>query len=201
LELVIASQNSCKVYELRQILKSCAPQIAVLSLFDFPGFTMSCPKEASFEENAKNKALKAALALGKVVLADDSGIVIPALGKESEALARRYQQEENSTIEQTRKLLDEMKNLRDIERHAYLECALAIAKPDGTVKCSSHRTEGYIADEERGKIQFEFDTIFIKHDYRKTIGELPPSIQARISHRRRALEKLLPTIESFLKSV
>ena len=60
------------------------------------------------------------------------------------------------------------------------------------------RAEGLIAEEERGKITFEFDTIFIKYDYSKTIGELPPSVKSRVSHRRKAFEKILPSIESLL---
>ena len=100
---------------------------------------------------------------------------------------------------QTKKLLQEMMPFKDSERAAYLECAIAIASPHELKKVVTARTEGQLSETERGKIMFEFDTIFIKHDYSKTIGELAPSIRARISHRRKAVERLLPLLELLLR--
>jgi len=201
MELVIASFNSHKVQELREALKVLAPHVQVMSLFDFPQYRR--PDDAafdSFEEQAKAKALHASSALKKVCLADDSGIIVPALQKVGAKLLRRYQHDTNSHIEQTKKLLDEIKSFKDLERQAYLECSLAIAAPSGKIKCVTQRSEGYLADEERGKINFEFDSIFIKHDYRKTLGELTSSVKNRISHRRKALEKLIAAIEQFVRA-
>ena len=92
-----------------------------------------------------------------------------------------------------------MAQFKEGERDAYLECAIAIASPHELKRVVTARTEGRLAEVERGKIMFEFDTIFIKHDYSKTIGELAPSIRARISHRRKAVERLLPLIETLLR--
>jgi XTP/dITP diphosphohydrolase len=200
MELILASQNSHKVYELRNHLKQIAPHITVLSLFDFPNYKSLNAKFGTFAENAKAKALDAAKTLGRVCLADDSGIVIPVLGKEENSLSRRYESDDGSQVLATKKLLEDMASFRDIERQAYLECCLAIATPQEYVKCATQRTEGYLSEEERGKLTFEFDTIFIKHDYNKTLGELAPSIRTRISHRRKALEKLSGTIEQLLKA-
>jgi XTP/dITP diphosphohydrolase len=190
-ELVIASFNTHKVYELREALKALIPHLEVLSLFDFPQYKREdIPLFDSFEDNAKAKAHHAAVALNKVCLADDSGIIIPALSTQ-----RRYEHSKESATDQTKKLLNEMRLYKEMERHAFLECTLAIATPEKILKTATQRAEGFLAEEERGKITFEFDTIFVKHDYSKTIGELAPSVRTRISHRRKALEKLAPTIE------
>ena len=198
MELIIASHNTHKVQELREGLKIIAPHIQVLSLFDFPAFQKNeVIQNGSFEENALQKAVKAALALNKICIADDSGIVVPALGKGGIALQRRHEGARDSAIKQTKALLQELKGLEGMERQAYLECSLAIAAPNGEKKAVTQRCEGFLAEEERGKITFEFDTLFIKHDYNKTLGELSQSVRSRISHRRKALEKLMPVIEYF----
>ena len=200
MEIVIASHNSHKVQELRSCLKEIAPKLQVLSLFDFPAYKPALTQDDLFEENAKAKALHAALALQKTCLADDSGIVVPALAKVGAQFTRRYQHAEQSARIQTKKLLEEMSAFSGLERQAYLECSLAVATPKGVVKIANQRSEGIIADAEKGKITFEFDTLFIKHDYSKTLGELAPSVRSRISHRRKALEKLLSAILSLSRS-
>lgn len=194
MEVVIASHNSHKVQELRNCLKEIAPTLQVLSLFDFPAYAPAMTENDLFEENAKVKALHAAAFLQKTCLADDSGIVVPALAKVGAQFTRRYQHAEQTARIQTKKLLEEMSALSGLERHAYLECSLAVATPQGEVKAVNQRSEGIIADSEKGKLTFEFDTLFIKHDYSKTLGELAPSVRMRISHRRKALEKLLAHI-------
>jgi XTP/dITP diphosphohydrolase len=195
MEVVIASLNTHKVYELRECLKELMPTLQVLSLFDFPKFLPIECKFSSFEENAKAKALHAAQMLQKPCICDDSGIVIPAFGKVGASLTRRYDHTASSPIAETRKLLQEMSSFKDLERQAYLECSLALAVPSGLLQSTTQRVEGIITEEERGTITFEFDTIFMKHDYSKTLGELPQSVKARISHRKKALEKIVPFLE------
>ncbi|MDB6081194.1 MAG: nucleoside-triphosphatase [Chlamydiia bacterium] len=198
MELVIASLNTHKVQELREAFKTLAPHIQILSLFDFPSYKRTIPEHVTFVENAQAKALHAASEIKKICIADDSGIIVPALQNKGGEL-RRYQNDATSPVVQTKKLLEEMRALKDFERHAYLECCLAVATPEGVVKSVTQRSEGYLTEEERGKITFEFDTLFIKHDYSKTLGELTPSVKSRISHRRKALEKLLLSIEQVLR--
>lgn len=195
MELIIASQNSMKVAELREILKELFPQITTLSLFDFQKFTPVGCTHSSFEENATAKALHAATSLQKICLADDSGIVIPSLSQQ----LYRYENNQSLATLRTKKLLEEMQGLNELQRGAYLECCLAIATPQKLERAVSQRIEGLIAEKERGKLTFEFDTIFMKYDYNKTLGELTPSVRNRISHRRKALEKLLPTIERLIR--
>lgn len=195
MELIIASQNSHKVAELREILKELFPQLTVLSLFDFQKFIPKDCTHTSFEENAIAKALHAATTLQKICLSDDSGIVIPSLSQQ----LYRYENNQSLATLRTKKLLEEMQGLNELQRGAYLECSLAIATPQKLERAVSQRIEGLVAEKERGRLTFEFDTIFMKYDYNKTLGELTPSVRNRISHRRKALEKLLPTIERLIR--
>ena len=101
MEVVIASHNSHKVQELRDGLKEIAPKVQVLSLFDFPAYKPDAVKGELFEESAKAKALHAAMNLKKTCIADESGIVVPALDK----TGKRYFHPEQSAKFQTKKLL------------------------------------------------------------------------------------------------
>jgi XTP/dITP diphosphohydrolase len=199
MELIIASQNSHKVAELREILKELFPSLSIRSLFDFQKFTQQDAVYGSFEESAAAKALHAAKTLNAICLADDSGIVIPALSQHGGSL-RRYENNQSLITARTKKLLEELQGLNELQRSAYLECSLALATPQKLERVVSQRIEGLIAEKESGKLTFEFDTIFIKYDYNKTLGELPQSIRNRISHRRKALEKLIPTLDRLIRT-
>lgn len=193
-ELLIASHNIHKIREFRSILKQF-PNLDILSLLDFPSYTL--PKETgqTFEENAKLKAKDAAQALGKWTLADDSGLVVPALKGAPGIYSRRYAGENASDTENRRKLLSDMKELQDHQRVAYFECSIALSSPFGIEKCVRGLCEGTIITEERGNRGFGYDAIFVKHEYGKTFAELDEETKNRISHRRKALDKLLLSFE------
>ncbi len=196
MELVIASQNTHKVLEIREILKSLFPEAYIHSIYDFPNFRPLKEEGRSFAENAHAKAEYAAHELKIACIADDFGLVVPVIGGVEATLQKRYEKASPSSIVlQTKELLKSLEKYKDFERTAYLECAIAIATPQGVVRAATARCEGYIAENERGKCTFEFDTIFIKHDYNKTLAELPPSVKNRISYRRKACEKLIPVMQ------
>jgi XTP/dITP diphosphohydrolase len=86
------------------------------------------------------------------------------------------------------------------ERTAYFECSLALANPDGLKKCVEGICEGYLLKEPRGRHGFGYDSLFIKNDYEKTFSELDETIKNRISHRRKAFERLLTLLETLSKA-
>ncbi len=198
MELVIASHNLHKFREFRSMIKSVEPltQLDVLSLCDFPDYELPEETGATFEENAILKATHAAAALGRLVIADDSGLVVPALGGAPGVYSARYAGPKATDAENRRKLLKEMLPLTEEARNAYFECAIALAAPEGLRKCVYARCEGMIILEERGGHGFGYDPLFIKHDYSKTFAELDEETKNRISHRRKALDKLLPFLEA-----
>lgn len=198
MQLIIASTNVHKVREYRAMLKSLC-SFDVFSLIDFPHFTPQEERGETFEEIATQKALMAAKALGKLVLADDSGLVVPALGGSPGIFSARYAGIEASDKDNRKKLLSEMKDLDETQRHAYLECCIVIAGPDGIKKISKGICEGSIVSDERGSAGFGYDSVFMKHDYSKTFAELDEEIKNRISHRRKAFDKLKTTFETLVE--
>ena len=190
MDLIIASTNPSKVRELRPILEELLPEITIRSLVDFPSFQAGPTENRSFEENAKEKALFAAKTLHCPCIADESGLVIPYLGDYQESLRRKQLQPAGKRLPNTKQILTELKNVDDVNRTAFLECVIAFATPEEVLKTASARMEGMIASCEHGPASFDFSSIFIKHEYSKTLAELTESAIARISHRRKACEKL-----------
>lgn len=194
-KLVIASSNLHKVREIRSILKEKG-DFDLVSLRDFPEYTLPEEVGSTFEQNAIDKAIAAAEALGAYVIADDSGLVVPALGGRPGVYSARYAGAGATDKENRIKLLVEMKELEGEARSAFFECCMALASPEGLEKVVSARCEGHIAEKERGGQGFGYDPIFIKRDYNKTFSELEDEVKNRISHRRKALDKLSPLLET-----
>ena len=92
-----------------------------------------------------------------------------------------------------------MAHLQDTNRQGYFECWIALASPQGVKKTTKGVSEGMIIDREKGSFGFGYDSIFVKHEYGKTFAELDEDTKNRISHRRKALDKLIPALESLLK--
>ncbi|MCI0381867.1 MAG: RdgB/HAM1 family non-canonical purine NTP pyrophosphatase [Chlamydiae bacterium] len=195
MKLIIASNNIHKIRELRNLLKSL-PQLDILSLIDFPNYESPEEKGKTFEENAIKKATHAAKELQCMTLADDTGLVIPALKGAPGIFSARYAGSGASDKDNRKKLLLEMRDLKDHQRSGYFECAIAIASPEGLKKAVRAYCEGTITEEERGSQGFGYDSIFIKHEYSKTFAELEEETKNRISHRRKAFDKIFPTLES-----
>jgi len=199
MELVIASSNTHKISHLREILHQLFPHIQILSLFDFPHYSLPIDDETkTAAEQAKIKALDAAKALKKPCLAEQWRLFIPSLGENQKILfAKQSGNYSQQVVCETKAILEALTTFKtDLERAAWLESVIAVATPTGTVKEATGRTEGTIAEQERGDVSFDFDSLFIKHDYSKTLAELPSTTKARISHRRKALEKLAPFLDS-----
>ena len=196
-ELVIASTNVHKIRELKSILKSLAG-FDLLSLRDFPNYIPPEETGSTFEENAVLKAVHAAKTLNRWALADDSGLVVPALRGSPGIFSARYAGNDASDLDNRKKLLSEMAYLLEDDRHAYFECCLALASPAGLKKAARGTCEGRILMQEKGGSGFGYDSLFIKYGYNKTFGELEESVKNRISHRRRALDKLMSTFDSLL---
>lgn len=195
MEIVIASTNVHKIREFRSLLKSLK-HFDVLSLVDFPSYTPLEETGKTFEEIVSTKAVHAAKALNRLVLADDSGLVVPALSGEPGIRSARYAGDDATDRENRQKLLSEMKSLQEAGRYAYFECWIAIASPEGLKKVERGTCEGMIVEQEKGRHGFGYDPVFRKHEYSKTFAELDETIKNRISHRRKAFDKISLFLES-----
>lgn len=198
MKLIIATTNFHKLREYKSLLLGQLPTLDIYSLRDFPDYVQPEETGKTFEENAVIKAEHAAKHLDALVLSDDSGLVVPALQGEPGVYSARYAGEGATDRENRLKLLEKMKPLQENQRAAYFECVIVLASPDKIVKKTHGFLEGTIAHEERGRNGFGYDPLFVKYDYHKTLAELEETVKNRISHRRKAFDKLVLSLESLL---
>lgn len=195
MDIVIASFNLHKIREYKQMFKSRA-DFDVYSLRDFGDYHPPEETGITFEANAILKAVDASKKIGKLVIADDSGLVVPSLDGDPGVYSARYAGEDATDADNRKKLLKAMQGKDQDERAAYFECFIAIAENGKLQKTVSGRCEGYIIDEERGAQGFGYDAVFVRNDYDKTFAEIDDSIKNRVSHRAKAFDKLMVYFDS-----
>jgi XTP/dITP diphosphohydrolase len=198
MEIVIASSNMHKIREIKDMLKSYKglEKLDILSLHQFPQYQPPDEDGSTFQENAETKALHAAKALNKWVIADDSGLVVSALNGEPGVYSARYAGTDATDAENRQKLLKKIERLDEVDRSAYFECCLSLASANGIKKSVRGQCEGTLLTEERGRNGFGYDPLFVKNEYDKTFAELDEKTKNKISHRRKAIEKLSIFLES-----
>jgi XTP/dITP diphosphohydrolase len=195
MQLILATTNLHKIREIKDILKSI-PNLDLLTLAQFPNYTPLEETGTTFEEIVIQKATHAAKQLNGLVLADDSGISVASLKNAPGVRSKRFAGEHATDSENRRKLLADLSSFSGDERVATITCSIALASPEGLIKCVTGFCEGSIATEERGRNGFGYDPIFIKLEYEKTFAELDESTKNRISHRRKAFERMIHTLEA-----
>ncbi len=199
-KLYLASSNPGKLAEFRALAATCAPSLAVeLALLpDFdarPGFEENA---ATFAENAAGKALHYSRLQEGVVLADDSGLVVPALGGAPGVLSARYAGGDATNSQRIEKLLGEMRGKKGGKRAAYFVCAIAAAAQGRAIAIVTDRAEGEILEAPRGAGGFGYDPIFYFPAEKMTFAELPAEEKNQHSHRGKAFRKLLIALSAML---
>ena len=198
-EFVIASSNIHKIREFKAMLKG-HQTLDLLSLKDFPNYVPPEETGQTIEENAILKATHAAKALNRWVIADDTGLVVPAMNGAPGVYSARFAGKSATDFDNRKKLLELMHHLMDEDRNAYYECCVVLASPQGVEKVANGICEGSILREERGGGGFGYDSLFVKHGYNKSFAELEESLKNRISHRRKALDKIILALESLTET-
>lgn len=201
IEVVVATHN---LHKLREIKEMCRmfDWVDLVSLRLFDEYTPPEETGKTFEENAVLKAEHFGKTFDKWVIADDSGLVVPALKGAPGVFSARYAGPAATDNENLQKLLKEMEFFDDMDRSAYYECVLALYNPiKGATKIVRGISEGQILKSPRGSNGFGYDPVFQKYEYEKTFGELDETTKNRVSHRRKAFDKLVPHIESIKISV
>lgn len=192
--LVIATRNKGKTAEITDLLKDFP--VLIKNLDDFGPIPEVEENGDTFDANAYKKASFAARVLGIPALADDSGLVVEALGGAPGVYSARYAGE-NSTDEQKQtRILQEMKGKTN--RKAAFECVISIAVPTGPALTYEARCEGLIADEPKGKSGFGYDPIFYYPPLKKTFAELSMEEKSRVSHRGKAFKELQSEFEKVI---
>ena len=183
--LVIASHNQGKVDEISALLEPFAIAAISAASLDIPE-----PEETgdSFEANAALKARAAAEASGLPALADDSGLVVPALGGAPGIYSARWAgraKDFRSAMERVHR------ELGDKDRRARFVAVLALAWPDCHTELFRREAAGTLVWPPRGERGFGYDPIFVPDGGVETFGEMEPAAKHKISHRARAFAKLV----------
>ena len=185
MELVFATNNKHKIREISDLLDG---NFRILGLADL-GITEDIPEEAeTLEENALFKARYVHEKTGLSVFADDTGLEVTALGGAPGVYSARYAGESKSFDDNIEKLLREMRNATD--RSARFRTVIALIL-DGSEYLFEGTVEGEIIRERRGVGGFGYDPVFIATGSDRTFAEIPLSEKNLISHRAKAMRKLI----------
>ncbi|QMT59050.1 RdgB/HAM1 family non-canonical purine NTP pyrophosphatase [Legionella sp. PC997] len=186
-EIILATSNPGKIKELRDLLAPihCIPQTDL-------GISDAVENGLSFIENALIKARHASLHAGKPALADDSGLVVPALNGEPGIYSARYAGANATDAENIHLLLEKIAHIPLQQREAWFYCAIAVVQhaKDPTPIIATGRCKGVIQDIPLGEGGFGYDPIFYIPEFECTVAQLPAKIKNNISHRAHALKQL-----------
>jgi len=203
-EIVVATGNPHKVEEIREIL--AAMGVRVLALTDVGVADIPEPEEdgVTFEQNARIKATQYARAINRMVLADDSGLAVDALGGAPGVFSARWsglgvtrEERDNANNE---KLLTELASISVGQRGARFVCAMCLAAADGKVVAETiGEFHGSIGMAARGLNGFGYDPLFVVDDSGRRSAELTSAEKNERSHRgaaTRAMANVLATLHS-----
>jgi XTP/dITP diphosphohydrolase len=207
--LLIATSNLGKLREVQAVL--CDLSLELLTLRDFPGVPEAIEDGATFEENARRKAIHYARYTGCWTLADDSGLEVDALAGAPGVYSARYAGPQATDADNNAKLMRQIANVPPASRTARFRCAIALAEPSApaahprsanhsmpdpqVLATSAGVLEGVITDQPRGANGFGYDPHFLVPARGLTSAELPPAEKNAISHRGQALRAIRPAIE------
>ena len=194
ISLVLATRNPGKTREFLRLFEELAPEVRWnLRRADEVGLHDVQETGATFAENARQKAREAATQSGLVCLGEDSGIEVDCLGGAPGVRSHRFsstgEDDDNNAL-----LLQMMKDVPPNHRTARYRSAVAVYGPNGMIVEAEGSVEGIILGERRGTNGFGYDPLFFSTEVGKTLGEASAAEKDAVSHRRRALEKALPSI-------
>ncbi len=198
--IVFATGNENKMREIRQILSDLGMEIVSMKQ---AGVNPDIVEDGTtFMENAVIKAKAvAALLPDDFVLADDSGLVVDALGGEPGVYSARYMGEDTSYDIKNKAIIDRLEGVPKEKRTARFVCAIAAVTPEGKVLEAEGKIEGYIGYEQAGENGFGYDPIFYLYENDMSTAQIPPEEKNSISHRGNALRAIRKELEKEIKGL
>ena len=195
--LVVGTANRKKGLELTELVAPLGLEVRTLA--DFPEAIAVDERGGTFAANAALKASKQARHLGHWVLADDSGLAVDALEGPPGVFSARYAGPDASDDDNNRKLLAELADVPLARRTAHYVCHATLADPTGAVRAEAEDyCHGRILFADLGSGGFGYDPFFEIVEYHRSFGQLSPAVKACLSHRARAVRKLLRVFEHLL---
>lgn len=194
LVIALATRNQGKVREFAKLLEGYP--VDLRSLADFGPVPEVVEDGETFDDNAYKKASFVARVLGVPAIADDSGLVVEALGGAPGVHSARYAGDKASDRDNIDKLLKEMADKTD--RRAAFECVISIAVPAGPALTYEGRCEGEITRNIHGDGGFGYDPVFRCQGFDKTFAEIEMTDKNRVSHRGRALGEVVAEFDKIM---
>jgi len=195
-QLVVATKNEKKLHELKRYLKGVKAN--VVSLKDFGQTRRIVENGDTFRKNAVKKAMIVSRLVKGLAVADDSGLVVKALGGQPGVRSSRFAGPGKNDRQNNRKLLKLLESVPPKKRQAKFVCAAAICDNGHIVKVIEESCEGRIAFQEKGSYGFGYDPLFLIPKYNKTFGQLGLKVKDKMSHRSKALKKVRKFLRSYL---
>ncbi len=197
--MLLATRNEGKVREMRERLAGL--ELEVETLASYPDAPEVPETGKTFEENARLKASETSRALGRWVIAEDSGLCVDALGGAPGVHSARYAGDHGDDEANNEKLLRELDG--KVRRAAHYTCVIALARADGTVLGVAHgQCPGRIATAARGQGGFGYDPLFIPDRLApRHMAEVSPEEKHAISHRGAALRAFLPLLNAHIDQI
>jgi ribonuclease PH len=185
-EIVVATSNKNKLKEMNSILKGLDYNIYTLKDLDLDKIEI-VEDGKTFEHNSLIKARRIAKETKMIVIADDSGLEVDALGGKPGIFSARFAGENATDEDNRKKLLEDLKDVPEGKRGAKFVSAIAVVFPDGKTFTVRGTCDGRIGFEEVGENGFGYDSLFIVDEYNKTFAEMSSDMKNTISHRAQAL--------------
>ena len=195
-QVVIATKNKGKAKDFEALFQPLG--FEVVTMFDVAPDMEIEETGTTFEENAVLKAETLAKELNMIVIADDSGLAVDALGGAPGVYSARYAGDHDDEANIV-KVLENLAGVSEEKRTARFMCALAIAGPEMDTTTVFGTCEGIILEEKRGTNGFGYDPIFFIPELGRAMAQLTPEEKGAISHRGNAIRKLAQALPTLLK--
>ncbi len=197
--LVIGTGNRKKGQELGRLLAKVGTELRTLA--DFPHAIEVVEDGNTFAANAALKASRQAKHLGQWVLADDSGLAVDYLGGAPGVFSARYSDPNATDDRNNEKLLDALRKVPADERWAQFVCHICVSDPSGTIQAESEAScRGRILPKLDGQGGFGYDPLFEIVEYHRSFGLLSPLVKSHLSHRARAMTRIIPQLVELIVS-
>ncbi len=195
-ELLVATRNKKKLEEIKYLLRDL--DLRITSLADYPDLPEIEEDGKTFAQNAIKKAATIALATRKLTMGEDSGLEVKALKNQPGVYSARFSGQGATDKKNNSKLLKMLNGVPLKKRTARYRCFVALADGHELISVVNGSCSGLIDVKRRGENGFGYDPLFLIPKYKKTFGELPAEVKAKMSHRYRALKKFRDVILKYL---
>ncbi|MBD3426436.1 MAG: XTP/dITP diphosphatase [Candidatus Omnitrophica bacterium] len=201
LEILVATHNKNKRREISALLSGYRKKTKVKNLDDLntqPPMIVENGK--TFRQNAVKKAVTVSKYFNGLVVADDSGLEVNALGGKPGVRSARFARAKATDLENNQKLLKLLEKMPKKDRKARFVCNIALAAGGILLETFEGTIDGRIVSSPRGENGFGYDPLFVPEDHDKTFAEMAPAYKNKISHRGRALRKMKRVLKKYVEA-